>query len=309
MRFFNDNYLTIPDGLFGVDIPGVDDAIDIGKDVLAGVGIGESRGTRSGKKGLEAFQNITPPKFEPLRYHKYETAGDARDFVTNANDSVAGRNAQLSALSKYRDIINGNGLGAQDRAQLDQINRSTNLQENANRQALMQNAQRRGLASSGFDLFNSLQSNQSIGDRRAQQGLQLSGMAQDRNMQALGAYGNAAGNLRGQDNSIAQFNAAQRTGAGLQDFANRQRVADVNTGNKNNQMIDARRTVPQNEFNNAMAHASGLAGQYQNVGQMQDRGADRLNNLAAAAIQSMSPGGGGGGLPAAPQSVSGGKYL
>lgn len=142
------------------------------------------------------------------------------DEITGAPIDMTGRGAQLDALRRMQGIASAGGMTAEDRAQLDQINRQVGQQQQSARQAIMQQQGARGALGGGAQLAQQLMSQQAGADRAAQGGLQTAAQAQQRALQAIQQSGGMGSQLQGQDmqaseakNRIAQFNAGQRQDA------------------------------------------------------------------------------------------------
>jgi hypothetical protein len=148
-----------------------------------------------------------------------------RDYGTSAMSDIApdpvAQAAQMDALSRFGDISR-EGFTDLDRQALDQSFMQSRREEQAQRDAALLAAQRRGDASGGNALLGSLMAQQGGANRAAQYGTDIAIEGRNRAMQALGAYGNAASNIRSQSfgeqatrgGAVDQFNqwaAGQRS--------------------------------------------------------------------------------------------------
>jgi hypothetical protein len=126
---------------------------------------------------------------------------------------------QLAALASLKEISDGGGMTAKDKANLWRVQSQAAQADAGRRDAIMQGMARRGMGGSGAELLAQLSSSQAATDRQAQEGLDIAGMAQERALSAMLQGGQLAGNVRGQDfdeqakvaqarDAIAQFNAA-----------------------------------------------------------------------------------------------------
>lgn len=144
------------------------------------------------------------------------------------------REAQMEVLSQLDEIVNSGGLDPIAQAQVNELRNNLAQQERSSREAIIQNANRRGVGGSGLELAAQLSSQQGSATRGSQEGFNVAAQAQQRALDALKSRGQMAGDVRTQDYGIARdkasaqdeinrFNIAQRTGA-------QQRNIDRNLG-------------------------------------------------------------------------------
>lgn len=259
-----------------------------------------SDATSSAHSALEALQSVPLPTIDQLtlpELQKYAVAMNMTpaqmeaflqqsNAYNNQNIDQTGTSAQQKALAQLADVANAGSEGsATSRAQVEQINQDNARNLAGQRGAIDQQAQARGV-SPGM-LQAALQS------QRAGEG------QQDAHMAALGAQSNAyqqalqamaqggalGGQLQGQQNTQAntvaaaqnamqQFNAANQqnasaNNAGFQQAANTQNTQNANQASGANTGLANERTryntnVPQQNFQNQMQKATGIANQYNN---------------------------------------------
>jgi hypothetical protein len=127
------------------------------------------------------------------------------------------RREQTTAIDYLRDLYSEGGMDPQARAALGEAQQSNAAQERMARGAIGQNAAMRGVGGSGVEVAAQLANQQGGANRNAQAGTRAAADARQRAIQALMGSANIAGSVRGQDSTLAQFNAAQRTRkAGMQ---------------------------------------------------------------------------------------------
>lgn len=188
---------------------------------------------------------------------------------------------QMDALSGLTEISDAGGMTDMDKANLSRISNEENSQARGQREAILQNAQSRGLGGSGLELMSQMTNQQDAATRKSQRDLDVAGMAQERALDALMQGGQLAGDISAQDfgqqaqiaganDAISRFNAQNqqnqinlntgaRNDAQAANLANKQRVADANVGLKNQeklQNVGNRQTV----FDNEIKKRSGQAG-------------------------------------------------
>lgn len=134
------------------------------------------------------------------------------------------REAQMQVLSELDNIVASEGLDPIAQAQINEIRNEVGQQERSSREAIIQNANRRGVGGSGLELAAQLANQQGSATRAADAGFNVAAQAQQRALDALRQKGETAGNIRSQDynqqRDLAQaqdvinaFNVNQRTGA------------------------------------------------------------------------------------------------
>lgn len=175
---------------------------------------------------------------------------------------------QNAAIDALNQISEGGGMTMADRANLADIQNQVATADKGRRDAIMQNMQQRGMAGSGLELLNSLQSNQAATDRNMQAGMNVAGMAQNRALDAIMQSGNLAGSLRSQDfgeqskkaeaaDAIARFNAQNLQDVNKYNIAGRQDIGNQGVTNRNqNQMLANQ--VAQQRFSNQMDKANAM---------------------------------------------------
>lgn len=215
------------------------------------------------------------------------------------------KQAQLEALSSLQDISDQGGFNLTDRANLNKIANEEAIQNRGSREAILQNANARGMGGSGLELMSQLQNQQDSATRKSARDTDVAAIAQQRALDALMQRGNLANQMETQDfnrqaqtaqanDSISRFNAqtaqeqvnlntAAGNDAAEKNLAVRQGIADNNAGIKtqNNQaLINAR----QQEFENQLKKRNGQSGVAANNSSIQGANSDRQANATNQAI-------------------------
>lgn len=184
------------------------------------------------------------------------------------------RQAQMRALEELSGLAS-TGLGAQDIAAFNQLQRQSASQAQAEQEQALQNAAARGTLDSGSTLMAQLLSGQQAANRTQQGGEQLAAQAAQARRDALAQYSNLSNNMANQDfaqkaqignarDTINQFNAQQRTGAGQFNLTNKQNINNQKASNANQQEIYNKQLLQQ-KFNNDVTKATGVANQQNNL--------------------------------------------
>ena len=159
---------------------------------------------------------------------------------------------QEEMLRRLTQRADQEGFDPQMQAEMAQLQHQAKTQEQAQRNAILRDAQSRGVQGSGLDYAARLQAQQGTGDaahlaamgalggqdqRRLQALNSAAGMATDMRSQAANFMGNRANAMDNVSrfnadirNQAAQANADRRQQAGMANWAQRQATADQNTG-------------------------------------------------------------------------------
>lgn len=200
-----------------------------------------------GPEMLPQFDKMVAQQLGPSQLNGVNTGGD--------------RARQLDALGQFQQLANSNGMTPGDQAIQNQAMFQAAQREGADRGAVLQSFNRRGMGGSGAELAAQLQAQQGAANNYFQAGNAAAQAAQGRKFSALEQFAQQAGGLRGQDygeaanraqanDAIARFNAEQNWNAQMQDNANKQNLFQDTLG-----------------LNGARSNAElGLAQSYQNRG-------------------------------------------
>lgn len=261
-------------------------------------GSGSDKADKLRQQAIDAFGAIKTPALADLQVQldKQVQQGiltpeqaEAKLLSSNAfNDIQTDPNlkgAQMQALTALQNTGTEGGLTAIDKAQLQDITNSQNQEAKGRLGAIQSNARERGVGGSGLELAAELQNEQESANRASQQGTDVAAQAQARALQALVAAGNQgstmeaaeygqAANKAAAQNAIDKFNAQtmNATNQGNVNTANEaqaanlaasQGIANANTGISNtNKTYNAAQA--QQDFNNQMGKAQGVAGTLNN---------------------------------------------
>lgn len=191
------------------------------------------------------------------------------------------KDAQMQALQGLQDISDNGGMTLTDQANLRKIQSEQDAAARGSREAILQNAQTRGLGGSGLELMSQMQNQQDSATRASQRGTDIAAQAQDRALQALIQGGTTAGNIENQDfnqkatvagaqDAISKFNAQNqqqtnlfntqsRNDAQASNLAAKQGVSDANANTNNQQQMYNKNLIQQN-YDNKLKKAAGQSG-------------------------------------------------
>ena len=248
------------------------------------------------RKAREALENLGTPDPESLKIQlqqmvsqgvltpeQAETYFQESSAMQNITLDPRMKQAQMDALTSMQDIGQNKGLTAMDQAQLAQIASKEQAQQRGSREAILQNAQTRGMGGSGLEMMSQMQNQQDSATRQSQRDLGVAGMAQQRALDALQGAGSLGGRMQAQDfsqqaqqaqasDAINRFNASARQSTGdantlarnqaaAANLSARQNLANQNVGLANQEQMH-NKDLAQQDFENRYRKAGGVAGQY-----------------------------------------------
>lgn len=223
--------------------------------------------------------------------------------------------SQLKALGQLQDIGNNGGMTLADRANLEQVEGSIAAKQRGAREAILQDAQRRGGYGSGTALAAQLMSQQGGADEAHMAGINTAANAQARALQAIQAAGSMGTNLRNQDFSeqseiakardaiaawnagnqqqVNNANAATQNAAQQWNLNNAQNISNANVDTRNKQQA-YNKGLQQQQFQNQMqvasAKANARAGQATNAVNSGNAAANMWGNIGSSIAQAGTAG-------------------
>jgi len=274
---------------------------------------------------LQELQNVPLPilkEYYPELYQKVVSLNpEMEQAVSMGPSEMAGigtdpalRKAQMSALAKLSGIGEAGGQDAQFIADSARLISDVNTENQGREAAIQQNLAARGMGGGMSELVQRNLSSQAAANRQAQAGLDLKAQAEQRALQAMMQSGQLAGQMQGQDfqqsadkakaaDLINQFNAQNRQQVGSRNVQAKnaaqeynanssQNVANMNTQTRN-QAQQYNLGLDQQQFNNRVSKATGVANQYNQIGASKDKDRDReaslIGNIVSGGFQSFGP--------------------
>lgn len=285
------------------------------------LGLETNAGTGELQQAIQALQSVNVPSIAQLtlpELQKYVQAGvltpqqyqaisaDPQAYQAVASQAdQSGNNAQKAALQQLGGIVNAGGSTAINQANLLNNVQQTNQAMQAARGGIEQNAQQRGVSGGGLEFISKLMNEQ----QNAQNAnLGATNAAADNArlaLQAMTNQGQLGGQLQGQSNQMAQSQAqaAQQVAeynSQLQSAANQYNTQNANSaqaanltnaqniGNMNTQNMNTRTQynagLPQQQYQDEMQKAAGLAGAYGNMANLKQQQAASQNQFVGGLI-------------------------
>lgn len=278
----------------------------------------QGQATDAAQAGVDALASLQTPdvaamqlELEQLVQQGVLTPEEAQTYLQEASKTAdiqtnpALRQAQMDALASMQEIGEG-GLTASDKAALSGIQSQEQTASRGAREAIIADAQAKGMGGSGLELMAQLKNQQDAATRQSQRDLDVAGMAQDRALQAIQAAGQMGGNIQQQDfgqqfqqgqaqDAINQFNTQNMNQVGMvntkaandaaaTNLQNKQRIADANTTTRNTQQ-QYNKQLAQQDFDNRYKRAGGTASAYQNLAGQYNANAAQNMQVVGSAIQ------------------------
>lgn len=239
--------------------------------------------TSMAKQAVEQMRALKIPEIEiqKIILQNPELAGmlEAEQVDGSALEQVSVdprmRQAQMKALEELSGLAQ-QGLGAEDRAAFNQLQRESAAQAQAQSQQVLQNAAARGTLDSGSTVMAQLMAGQGAANRSQQAGEEMAAQAAAARRAALGQYAGMSSDMANQNfsqkaqvanarDNISQFNAQQRTGANQTNLQNKQNIENQRASNANQQEIYNKQLIQQ-KYQNEVQKAGGVAQQMNNLG-------------------------------------------
>jgi hypothetical protein len=168
----------------------------------------------------EIYGNLDPATVEQLI-----AAGEISPTeLAKITEDPALRSVQMRALANMANLGESGGMDIQAQTAHEQAIQRSAQQERSQREAVLENMAQRGMRGSGAELMAQLQGGQTAATANSMAGAQAASDARTRALQAMAMGGQMAGNVRGQDYSVAankaqaqdainRFNAQNRVNA------------------------------------------------------------------------------------------------
>jgi len=273
------------------------------------------------------FDDLATPGIEELKLQLEElvlqgtiSPEEARTYMqesssmNNIKEDPNLKKQQMGALSALEELGQG-GLTDMDRADINRVQTQSDTASRGKRDAIMQNAQARGMGGSGMSIMAQLQNQQDAASNQSQRDMDITALSKNRSLDALIQGGNLAGNMQNQNfnqqaqvaganDAISRFNAqnmqnqnnlnvGNRNAAQEANLANRQSIANANVGTRNQEQQNNKGLIQQ-RFNNELSKrgmAQGAASEAAKIQGANSAAQANANNQNIAMGAGMASGG------------------
>ena len=281
------------------------------------------------ERARQEYSGVQNAKFTPVQY-KGLVGDQAHMEASQIGDSAYNnisldprlKDVQMEQLSALKELRDNGGLNASDKANLAGIQNTENMNTRGQREAILQNANMRGMSSNGNSMVAQMMAEQGAANRQSQKDLNIAGMAQDRALSAGNSAATQAGNMSQRDfeqqsataaanDAIAKANAGFLNNASQYNAGLRQQTGLAGAQAWNNQQTMNNYTQPQSTFSNDMSRANGVAGvdrsQAENYGNQAALDAKTQGNMMSGALK--IGGAVAGGMYGGPQGAAAGYQM
>ncbi len=284
---------------------------------------GQDAALQARQQALAQFLGVNVPSVasQSLDLAQYQNAGDLgiqnEQALQQGPTAMAGistdprlAQAQMSALQQL-STTGQMGMTPAQQAALAQAQQAAASQGQAKNAQIMDQFARTGMGGSGAQLAAQLSASQGQSNQLAGNSNQIAQNAQQNAMQAMAQAGQLGGQMQGQqfgqqaqiaqakdyinrfntENSqqVQNANTQAANAAALRNLQNKQSLMGQNTGLQNYQQ-EHNKGLIQQQYNNQMARASGLAGQYQGIAENNQTNAGRTADMYAGAGRGLDTG-------------------
>lgn len=253
----------------------------------------DSSASDAANANKQMYQNIPLPDVEKMKLllQQYASAGQLtpeqmQAMTLSGQDQLEDvaldprlKQAQMDALSFMQKTGQGD-LTPAERSEVNNLRRKTEADSQSRLQAMLQQQDARGVGSSDMALAARMLDAQGSANRQAESADNISAAAFQRALQSMSSGANLAGSMESADyGRQAQLAEAQRNRE-LTNFSNQQNISNQNVGNRNaaqqfnlqnaqslsnqntdlmNQQQQYNKQLEQQNFNNQLARATGVA--------------------------------------------------
>lgn len=212
-------------------------------------------------KNRALFEGIEVPNlvWQDIAPELYQTEAANYELI---NEDPVVKSRQMENLARLAGLAES-GLSEVDAAGYAKAKRAGEQTARAGRDAVLQDAQARGVAGGGLEFAMKEIANQGGAERAQEAGLQQAADSARQRAMYQQAYGSALDSVRGQDLRANSANADIINQFNKANTAQRNQVSMGNTDLRNNAQMtnqQGRRDVKQQNFSNQMARAGGVAG-------------------------------------------------
>jgi len=251
------------------------------------------------QRAAEYFQGIQIPEQKLLELERLVKVGELTPELAQniLQDSTAFsdvrtdprlKEAQYEALMGLQERAS-EGLTAADRLQLAKIKQQEDTSARGAREAIIQQSAMQGRSGGGLEQLSKMLNQQESASRQSMRDAEVAAQSQEQKMAALLSAGQLGGSMRGQEyeeqsriaqakDYMDQFNIANQLNVQQQnvgainkareaELAERRKIEEQNTALKNQEILWGAQQ-PQQQFQNQVALASGMAGGQQGLAQM-----------------------------------------
>lgn len=207
------------------------------------------------------YEGIDLPDYKDWVPELYNS--ESADYALTSDDPMA-RSAQLSALSKMAGLAE-TGLSDADQAGYTKAINNANQMARSGNQAVMQNAQARGVGGSGLEMVMREQANQDAATRAQESGMQVAADAAKQRALYNQAFMQGTSNMRDQDYNTNKTNTGIINQFNQENTKARNATNNANTGLRND-AFQYNQGLKDKNYQNQIGKADRMAGINNEIG-------------------------------------------
>jgi hypothetical protein len=288
------------ENILGIDTTAGNSQIQSAIDALNAVGVPTAQ-----QLDLPTLQKyVSAGVLTPAQYQAIQENPNVYSQSIQQNQDNTGLQAQKAALQQLGGISQTGSTPIMQAQLMNAIN-TANQSAQANRGAVQENAQERGIAGGGQELLGQLVGNQgaattanqgalTAASNNAQLALQalanqgtLGGQVQSESQQSAQAQAQAAAQIAQYNSQLQsaanQYNTQNANQAQQMNLQNAQNISSANTGLAN-QQTEYNAQVPETIYNNQMGKAQAEAGEYNQAANLAEQQAQQQNQFTGSLI-------------------------
>lgn len=228
-------------------------------------------------KETSAYDGITKPTLGPVNLSGPSAAADAAasnvgpSSMNGISTNPENTKAQMAQMAALQSLAANGGRDAASDANLASIRAGENQNARGQQEAIMQNAQARGMGGSGSSLLAQLTGSQGAVDRQSAEDMNVAGMQANKALSAGQGAASIGSNMEGQqfgekaavaqaNDAAAKFNAANSTGVSEFNTQKNQGVNNAAAAASNQGQVMNNYQIPEQDYQNTMGIAGAKAG-------------------------------------------------
>ena len=288
------------ENILGIDTTAGNSQIQQAIDALNAVGVPTAQ-----QLDLPTLQKyVSAGVLSPAQYQAIQENPQVYSQTIQQTQNNTGENAQKAALQQLSGISQTGSTPIMQAQLLNAIN-TANQSAQANRGAVQENAQERGVAGGGQEFLGQLMGNQGAATNANQGAIQSASNNAQLALQALANQGTLGGQVQSEEQQsaqaqaqaaaqIAQYNSQLQSAANQyntqnanqaqqMNLANAQNISNQNTGLANYQ-TQYNAQVPETIYGNQMGKAQAMAGEYNQAANLAEQQAQNQNQFTGSLI-------------------------
>lgn len=263
-----------------------------GGNFLNNLGFGTSQATKDAQANtqaaVDAYGNLIPPELTPENPQYAQTSDQGPSAMEGISVNPEYNAAQVEQLAALRNLAQNGGRNAASDAALAEIQQRGNANARGQNEAILQNANARGVGGSGAALQAQLDAQQNQTTNQAAQDMAVKGQEANTALAAGQGAANIGAGLENQGFNEAASKAAAADAINRFNAANKTSTNQFNTGIGNNAQqfnTNTQQQTYQNKANKAQGISNAYTGAANFNQKAADTGAQQAGNILAGGVK------------------------